>query len=95
MHGLVADFHAARFFACPAGVPPAPGAAVDVPLTPGAYELRVVGGTISVNQGSPIGESDLQITAAESARLYCSGSLRVAATGGAAASRWVLPLVRL
>jgi hypothetical protein len=89
---LVLDVMAARFVALPAGVPPAPGAAVDVQLEPGAYELRIVGGDVAVNQGLPIGAADFRVVEDVPAQVLLRGNVRAAAVGAAAATLWITPL---
>jgi hypothetical protein len=92
MIDLVAACFAARFATLTAGTPVAQGPGIDIDLPPGAYELRIVGGSVSISNGTPIGVSDVRVVEIAPLRFVSTGRIRLAASGATAALAWVMPL---
>jgi hypothetical protein len=89
---LVADIFAARCFELAAGVPPAPGAAVQLALSPGMYELRVIGGDVSITRGSVVSALDVRIAESSPCQCWIDTQARAASFDGQAAVLWAIPL---
>lgn len=89
---LVAALQGARTIVLPAGTPTTFGTAVPLVVSPGVYRVRVVGGAVVLNDGSPFSDDDLRVTELDELDdLYLpNGKVQFAAAGATASRAWLL-----